>query len=323
MIKVEWFYWLCGALFIVIAGLIFADRGHAKRYGSGLFWALLGGSFIYGTYVVNKTAPAWILGVAVIGMAALVATGQLRQSPAAGPTRAEQSAGADRFGHRLFVPALAIPVVVVIFAVGLAKIHIGGEPLLEKQSETLIGLGVASIVAVIIGLLMLRPKSPAAPLVEGQRLLEALGWAVVLPQMLATLGELFVTAGVGKQVGRVIQDILPADSLIGSVAVYCVGMAGFTVIMGNAFAAFPIMTAAIGFPVLVQHFHGNAPAVFAIGMLAGFCGTLCTPMAANFNIVPAALLEMKDKYGPIKAQIPTAIPLLGCNILLMYFLAFA
>jgi len=99
-------------------------------------------------------------------------------------------------------------------------------------------------------------------------------------------------------------------------------MALFTIIMGNAFAAFPIMTAAIGYPVLVQHFHGNAAAVFAIGMLAGFCGTLCTPMAANFNIVPAALLEMKDKYGPIKAQIPTAIPLLACNIALMYFLAF-
>jgi uncharacterized membrane protein len=57
-------------------------------------------------------------------------------------------------------------------------------------------------------------------------------------------------------------------------------------------------------------------------MLAGFCGTLCTPMAANFNLVPAALLEMKDQYGPIKAQVPTAIPLLACNIVIMYIFAF-
>jgi uncharacterized membrane protein len=99
-------------------------------------------------------------------------------------------------------------------------------------------------------------------------------------------------------------------------------MALFTVIMGNAFAAFPIMTAAIGWPVLVEQFHGNPPAVFAIGMLAGFCGTLCTPMAANFNVVPAALLEMTDRYGAIKAQLPTAVPLLVANIALMYFLAF-
>ena len=57
-------------------------------------------------------------------------------------------------------------------------------------------------------------------------------------------------------------------------------------------------------------------------MLAGFCGTLMTPMAANFNIVPAALLELKDQYGVIKAQIATALPLLAANILIIYLAAF-
>ena len=47
-----------------------------------------------------------------------------------------------------------------------------------------------------------------------------------------------------------------------------------------------------------------------------------TPMAANFNLVPAALLELKDQNAVIKAQIPTAIPLLLANIALIYFLAF-
>jgi uncharacterized membrane protein len=321
MIKVEWFYWLCGLIFIACGVLTFPDRTNARRWGSGAFWVLLGASFIYGTYVVNKTAPASVLGVAVLVMAALVATGQLGRGTESGPSREEQESGADRFGNRLFVPALTIPVVVVVVAVGL-KIHIGDRPFLEKDSETLIGLGVASIIAVLVGYFMLRPRSPLTPLNEGRRLLEAIGWAAVLPQMLATLGQLFVAAGVGKQVGRLTKDVLPAGSLFWGVVVYCIGMAAFTIIMGNAFGAFPIMTAAVGYPVLVQQFHGNAAAVFAIGMLAGFCGTLCTPMAANFNIVPAALLEMRDKYGPIKAQIPTAIPLLACNIALMYFLAF-
>jgi uncharacterized membrane protein len=45
-------------------------------------------------------------------------------------------------------------------------------------------------------------------------------------------------------------------------------------------------------------------------------------MAANFNLVPAALLDKKSRYGSIKAQIPTAIPLLACTIVLMYVLAF-
>lgn len=318
MIKVEWFYWLVGLLFCAVAVLTGLDRSNPKRYGSAAFWGLLGLSFGYGTFVADKTAPAWVLGVAVLVMAALVGTRQLGRGTAAGPSADEQRRGADRFRSWLFVPALVIPVVAVIFAAGLARI----PGLLETGSETLIGLGVAALVAAIVGYLMLRPPSPLAPVQEGRRLLEAIGWAAVLPQMLAVLGNLFTEAGVGDAVGRITKHVLPSGSLVGGVVVYCLGMALFTIVMGNAFAAFPIMTAAVGWPVLVQGFHGNAAAVFAIGMLAGFCGTLCTPMAANFNLVPAALLEMKDRYGPIKAQIPTAIPLLACNMALMYFLAF-
>ena len=169
---------------------------------------------------------------------------------------------------------------------------------------------------------LLRPRSPAVPLHEGRRLLEHIGWAAILPQMLATLGLLFNASGVGKAVGRITDHLVPKGSLIAAVALYCIGMAVFTIIMGNAFAAFPVMTAAVGWPLLVQQFDGTPAVVFAIGMLAGFCGTLCTPMAANFNLVPAALLEMKDQYGPIKAQVPTAVPLLACNIVLMYVFAF-
>jgi uncharacterized membrane protein len=103
-------------------------------------------------------------------------------------------------------------------------------------------------------------------------------------------------------------------------------MALFTIVMGNAFAAFPVMTAAIGLPLLVSRFGGDPAIVCAIGMLAGFCGTLMTPMAANFNVVPANLLELPDRKaalnGVIRAQIPTAIPLLLANIALMRLLAF-
>lgn len=322
MIKVEWFYWLCGAMFLFGAFLTLRDSANSRRHGSAAFWALLGVSFIYGTFVVNKTAPAWILGLAVIGMTVLVGTRQLATGTVGSATIAEKTAAAARFGNRLFIPPLIIPVGAVIFGVALAKVHIGGRPLLEVGMDTLIGLGVASIIAVVVGVLMLRPKDPLVPLTDGHRLLEVIGWAAILPQMLATLGGLFTVAGVGHAVGTITKSILPAGSLFGSVVVYCVGMAVFTVIMGNAFAAFPIMTAAIGYPVLVQNFHGNAAAIFAIGMVAGYCGTLVTPMAANFNLVPVALLDMKSRYGVIKAQLPTAVPLLFCNIALMYFLAF-
>ena len=69
---------------------------------------------------------------------------------------------------------------------------------------------------------------------------------------------------------------------------------------------------------------GNAAfwGLLALSMLAGFCGTLMTPMAANFNLVPAALLELKNPYGVIRAQIGTALPLLAVNILFIYLFAF-
>jgi uncharacterized membrane protein len=153
-------------------------------------------------------------------------------------------------------------------------------------------------------------------------LLEAIGWATLLPQMLATLGLLFTQAGVGTQVGAIVQHIVPEHSRVFAVIVYALGMALFTIIMGNAFAAFPIMTAAVGWPILVQQMGANPAPMFAIGMLAGFCGTLCTPMAANFNLVPPALLEMRDKYGQIKTQIPTAIALFAVNVCLMLIVPF-
>jgi uncharacterized membrane protein len=93
-------------------------------------------------------------------------------------------------------------------------------------------------------------------------------------------------------------------------------------IMGNAFAAFPMMAAAIGVPILIHTDGGNPAVIGAVGMLSGFCGTLMTPMAANFNIVPAALLELKNQYGVVKVQVATAIPLLICNIVILYVAGF-
>jgi uncharacterized membrane protein len=164
------------------------------------------------------------------------------------------------------------------------------------------------------------------PLTEGRRLLDTIGWAGILPQMLASLGVVLLASGVGTEVGRLLASHVALDTRLAAVAVYCVGMALFTVLMGNAFAAFPVMTAAVGLPVVVHRLGGAPAVVCAIGMLSGFCGTLMTPMAANFNIVPAHLLELPDREtafnAVIRTQIPTALPLLAVNVLLMWRLAF-
>ncbi|MGW9043957.1 DUF979 domain-containing protein [Streptomyces lydicus] len=322
MIKAEWFYWLVGLSFLVMASQMVTDRSNPKRYGTGAFWGLIGAGFIYSSWVVTKQAPAEPLGVAVLAMAALAGFGFTGRGTPRTTTTEERAASAARFGNRLFVPALTIPVVAMACAIGVKHLSVGGEPVLQEGSETILGLGIGAVVALVVGMVMLREKRLAVPVQSGRSMLEAMGWAMLLPQMLATLGAIFQVSGVGDQVGKLTTSVLPKDSLVIAIIVYCVGMFAFTIIMGNAFAAFPVMTAAVGWPVLIGHFHGNAAAVLAIGMLAGFCGTLVTPMAANFNIVPAALLELKDQYGPIKAQLPTAGVLLGCNIVIMTLFAF-
>lgn len=322
MIKAEWFYWLVGLSFLVMAAQMCADRSNPKRFGTAAFWGLIGAGFIYSSWVVNKQAPAEPLGVAVLVMAALAGFGRTGRGTPRTTTAEERVASAAKLGNKLFVPALTIPVVAMACAIGVSRLSIGGQPVLQEGSETILGLGMGAVAALVVAMVMLREKRIAVPVQSGRSMLEAMGWAMLLPQMLATLGAIFQVSGVGKQVGRLTTAVLPEDSLLIAVVVYCLGMFLFTVVMGNAFAAFPVMTAAVGWPVLIEHFHGSAPAVLAIGMLAGFCGTLVTPMAANFNIVPAALLELKDQYGPIKAQLPTAGVLLGCNIVVMALFAF-
>ena len=138
--------------------------------------------------------------------------------------------------------------------------------------------------------------------------------------MLAMLGLLFNDAGVGAAVAHVTTAYINMDYRLVAVMVYVLGMALFTVIMGNGFAAFPVMTGGVGVPILVGIYDANPAVMAAIGMFSGYCGTLMTPMAANFNIVPVALLELPDKYAVIKAQMPTALLMLVVNIVLLYLL---
>jgi uncharacterized membrane protein len=185
----------------------------------------------------------------------------------------------------------------------------------------LIGLATASIVAAVAAIVITRQPAMVAP-AEGRRLLDAMGWAALLPLVLATLGGVFAASGVGDAIAALVSAAIPTDSRVACVLAFGLGMVLFTVIMGNAFAAFPVMMAGIGLPLLI-HRHGADPAILgSLGMLTGYCGTLLTPMAANFNLVPAALLELDDPYAVIRAQWPTALALLVVNLALVLVLAF-
>ena len=310
------FYILVGLLFAATAIMNVRDRTNPRRFTSALFWGL------YALlYLAGSRMPPAATGLLMVAMALVAGSGLVKGGKAELPAEEGRRASASRLGHRLLVPALAIPVVTMIGSTLLKDVRIGAAPLLDPKNLTLISMGCGSIVALVLACWLTR-ATPLQGTREARRLIDAMGWAVVLPHMLAVLGLLFAEAGVGKAVAHITTSYIPMDSRLVACAAFCIGMALFTVVMGNGFAAFPVIAGGIGIPVLVGVYHANPAVMAAIGMFSAYCGTLMTPMAANFNIVPAALLELPDKNAVIKAQLPTALPLLLANIVLLYFLMY-
>lgn len=312
MITYAWLYGLAGVFFAVWALLSLKDG----RLGNAAFWALLAASFLLGSHVSDL-----VNGALVLGMVAIAGLGGLKRSAPPTTTPEEREAHAAQAGNRLFVPALIVPLTAVAGTLLYNYTPLGETGLFEARRETLILFGIGVVAALAVTVAWLRPPL-MAPAEEGRRLLDSIGWAAILPQMLAALGAVFALAGVGEIIGGIAGEIIPEGSVVLTVVVFAAGMALFTMIMGNAFAAFPVIAAAIGIPLLIQTYGGNPAVIGAVGMLAGFCGTLLTPMAANFNIVPAALLELKDQNAVIRQQVGTAVPLWACNVVIIYVGAF-
>lgn len=316
ILTLEHVYVLMGALLGTVALLAARDTGNPKRFRNAGFWGTYAITFLLGSHL-----PDVVNGILVLLMVACAGTGSLGVGTPHTTSHAEREASARRWGNLLFACALLVPVVTLIGTFTLKYIHIGGVALVDPKQVTLIALAIATVVAVITVIVMTRPPA-TAPLHEARRLLDAVGWASVLPQLLAALGALFAVAGVGKIVETLAGQWIAVDNAFVVVAAYTIGMAVLTALMGNAFAAFPVLTAGIGLPLIVHRLGGDPAIMSALGMLSGFCGTLTTPMAANFNIVPTTLLELPDQYAVIRVQVPTAIILLGANTVLMYLLVF-
>lgn len=324
LISINRIYYLIGIIVMLLVVMTLRDRGNPKRYTTALFWFLFGAVFLFGDLLVEslgKSMAYRIIGATVIIISLIAGTGMLSSGTYATSTHDERVSSAKRLGNWLFFPAVLIPIVTVACTVLLKGVSVGGMFLLDQKQLTLAALCVACITAVIAGWVLTR-GTPLQAVRQSRRLVDSIGWAAILPLMLAMLGGVFVAAKTGNSVQQVVSLFVNPDSRFLVVVIYCVGMALFTMVMGNAFAAFPVMSAGIALPFLILGHHADPAPLVAIGMYSGYCGTLMTPMAANYNIVPAALLELKNKYQVIKVQIPTALTLLAVNVLLMYFIAF-
>ena len=214
--------------------------------------------------------PAKISGALVIIMCLPPIFKKVKVGKSDAPTREHTIEQYQKVGMKIFFPAVCVGLFSLLFA-------------FFSNLSSMVAVTLGVIVAMII-LMLYNPSEnkPKVFLKESERFLSIMGPLCMLPQLLGCLGGVFTAAGVGDVVRAI-----------------------FTMIMGNAFAAITVITVGIGGPFVLA--YGADP--ITIGMLAltcGYCGTLCTPMAANFNIVPVAILNMKDRWGVIKNQVIVA-----------------
>ena len=296
----EFFYILIGIVFILCGLYALKDKELKTRVTTALFWFLLAFTFIVGPHIQK-----WITGLCILVIAGLTSMNQVKQPKTDIPTEEFTRKSADRIGNKIFIPAVSLAVVAVLVA----------YILVELKLSTNHAIGISASIALVITFLTTKAPVKYAK-IDGTRLMMNVGPVGILPQLLAALGALFTAAGVGTVIANGVATVIPDGSRLIGVIAYCVGMALFTIIMGNGFAAFSVITVGIGIPFVIMQ-GANPVIVGALGLTAGYCGTLLTPMAANFNIMPAALLETKDKYSIIKSQAPMAAVMLVVHILLM------
>lgn len=295
--------WVIIGLITIYAGIKnLLDKENPSRVGTAVFWCFFGIVCGFGSWLPAKVSGALVLIMCLPPIFKKVKIGKTDN-----PTKEHTEQQFKKIGMKIFVPAFSVAVCSLFFA-------------LFSNMSSMVAITVGVIVAMILLMAFdAKQNKPAVFLNDSERFLGITGPLSMLPQLLGCLGGVFTAAGVGDVIAQLVEKIVPKGNVNIGIIVYAIGMVLFTMIMGNAFAAITVMTVGIGAPFVLA--YGANPVV--IGMLAltcGYCGTLLTPMAANFNILPVAILNMKDRWGAIKNQVLVAIFMLVFQICYMIVL---
>ena len=295
--------WVIIGLITIYAGIKnLLDKENPSRVGTAVFWCSFGIVCGFGSWL-----PAKVSGVLVLIMCLPPIFKKVKIGKTDNPTKEHTEQQFKKIGMKIFVPAFSVAVCSLFFA-------------LFSNMSSMVAITVGVIVAMILLMAFdAKQNKPAVFLNDSERFLGITGPLSMLPQLLGCLGGVFTAAGVGDVIAQLVEKIVPKGNVNIGIIVYAIGMVLFTMIMGNAFAAITVMTVGIGAPFVLA--YGANPVV--IGMLAltcGYCGTLLTPMAANFNVLPVAILNMKDRWGAIKNQVLVAIFMLVFQICYMIVL---
>ena len=295
--------WIIIGLITIYAGIKnLLDKENPSRVGTAVFWCSFGIVCGFGSWLPAKVSGALVLIMCLPPIFKKVKIGKTDN-----PTKEHTEQQFKKIGMKIFIPAFSVAVCSLFFA-------------LFSNMSSMIAITIGVIVAMILLIAYdSKQNKPAVFLNDSERFLGITGPLSMLPQLLGCLGGVFTAAGVGDVIAQLVEKVVPKGNVNVGIIIYAIGMVLFTMIMGNAFAAITVMTVGIGAPFVLA--YGANPVV--IGMIAltcGYCGTLLTPMAANFNILPVAILNMKDRWGVIKNQVLVALIMLVFQICYMIVL---
>ena len=292
--------YILSGVFCIYCGIRAWMKKDNKYYlPTGLFWSLLGVVVAFGQWL-----PPIVSGIIVAVICIPAGLKMVRRGSLEAASKEEQVRNFKKIGMKIFIPALGAAVFTILISIFL------------PGWSSLIGSLFATIFGVILLVMWNKENKPMVFLEEGRRFLDMSSAVFIMPLLLSCLGAVFTRAGVGDAVSTLFGSIIPAGNLYIGIIAYAVGMVLFTAIMGNAFAAITVMTVGVGVPFVIS-LGGNPLYMVTLAMTCGYCGTLLTPMAANFNIVPGVYLEIKDKYGIIKMQVIPSLIMLTFQIIYM------
>ena len=261
------------------------DKENPAPYGTATFWCSLGIVLAIGRYL-----PPLISGILVLIMGAPAIVKRVKIGKVDTPSLEQTGKAFNKVGMKVLIPTLTIGVFAIIFAL----LFSADSPFPTVTQAPLLGIGVGVTLSIILLMAYSKENKPSVFIKDTERFLSIVGPLSMLPMLLASLGAVFAAAGVGPVIAQIFGNFIPEGNLPIAIAVYAIAMCVFTMIMGNAFAAITVITIGIGAPFVLIH-DVNPVIIGALALTSGYCGTLMTPMAANFNIVPVALLEMKSK----------------------------
>ena len=155
------------------------DKENPSRIGTRI-WCFFGVACAFGRWM-----PPEVTGILVVIMVIPAIFKRVKPGKQETASKEYSKAQFKKIGMKIFVPALCMGVMALVFAV-FTKI------------SSLVGITVGVIIAMILLMCYSKDNKPKVFLDDSERFLSMMGPLCLLPQLLACLGGIFTAAGVEK-----------------------------------------------------------------------------------------------------------------------------